>query len=96
MVYLHASVKLHNGKLREFVQLVNESLPLVRKHGWKLLGSYGTVIGRLSTVVDLWELPTEASLSAVMEDADVQRIRLKLDEVIEDEVFAILRKLPIG
>jgi hypothetical protein len=46
--------------------------------------------------VDLWELPNEASLSAIMEDADVQRIRLKLDEVIEDEVFAILRTLPIG
>ena len=53
MVYLQASIKLHAGKLQDFVSLLNSLTPVVGKHGWKLLGSYACVVGRLNTVVDL-------------------------------------------
>ena len=57
MVYLQYSAKLRAGRLQDFVPLLNSLTPVVAKHGWKLLGSYATVLGRLNTVVDLWELP---------------------------------------
>jgi hypothetical protein len=62
MVYLQASLKLRAGKLQDFVSLLNSLTPVVGKYGWKLLGSYATVVGRLNTVMDLWELPNEAAL----------------------------------
>ena len=48
------SIKLRAGRLQDFVSLLNSLTPVVAKHGWKLLGSYATVVGRLNTVVDLW------------------------------------------
>ena len=96
MIYLQASIKLHPGKLQDFTNLINELLPVVGKHGWKLVGSYATLVGRLNTIVDLWELPNEAAIAAAMGDAELQRRGGKIAEIIEDEVFTLLTKLPIG
>jgi hypothetical protein len=49
-----------------FVSLLNSLTPVMAKHGWKLLGSYASVVGRLNTVVDLWELPNEAAIQAAV------------------------------
>ena len=58
MIYLQASIKLRPGKLQDFIALLNDLVPIVARHGWKLIGSYASVVGRLNTVVDLWECPT--------------------------------------
>jgi hypothetical protein len=47
-------------------------------------------------VVDLWELPNEAAIAAAMGDAELQKRGAKISEIIEDEVFTVLTKLPIG
>ena len=96
MIYLQASIKLHPGKLQDFTNLINELLPVVSKHGWKLIGSYATLVGRLNTIVDLWELPNEAAIAAAMGDAELQRRGGKIAEIVEDEVFTVLTRLPIG
>jgi hypothetical protein len=96
MIYVQASIKLYPGKLQDFTSLINELLPVVGKHGWKLVGSYATLVGRLNTVVDLWELPNEAAIGAAMGDAELQKRGAKIAEIIEDEVFTVLTKLPIG
>jgi NIPSNAP len=96
MIYLQASIKLHPGKLQEFTNLINELLPVVKKHGWKLIGSYATLVGRLNTVVDLWELPNEAAIAAALGDTELQKRGARIAEIIEDEVFTVLTKLPIG
>jgi hypothetical protein len=96
MIYLQASIKLHPGKLQDFTSLINELLPVVGKHGWKLVGSYATLVGRLNTVVDLWELPNEAAIAAAMADTELQKRGPKIAEIIEDEVFTVLTRLPIG
>ena len=63
MVYLQYSAKLRAGRLQDFVSLLNSLTLVVAKHGWKLLGSYATVVGRLNTVVDLWgALPNEIAI----------------------------------
>jgi len=55
MIYLQSSIKLHPGKLQDFTSVMSELLPvLTGKHGWRLVGSYATLVGRFNTVLDLW------------------------------------------
>jgi len=96
MVYLQASIKLHPGKLQEFVKLLNDLTPVVAKHGWKLVGSYAAVVGRLNTVVDLWELPNAGAVEAALADPDLQKQGPRIGEIVEDEVFTMLTKLPVN
>jgi hypothetical protein len=96
MIYLHASIKLRAGKLQDFVSLMNSLTPLVGKHGWKLLGSYATVVGRLNTVVDIWEVPNEAAMQAAMSDSEMAKYASRIGEIIEDETLTLLNKLPIS
>ena len=96
MVYLQASIKLYPGKLQAFTTMLNELLPVVGKHGWKLVGSYASVVGRLNTVVDLWELPNAGALQAALSDPEMAKVAPRIAEIVEDEVLAILTKLPIG
>jgi hypothetical protein len=56
MVYLQYSIKLRAGTLQDFISLLNSLTPVVGNHGWKLIGSFASVVGRLNTVIDLWEL----------------------------------------
>jgi hypothetical protein len=96
MVYLQASIKLRAGKLQDFVSLLNSVTPVVGKHGWKLLGSYATVVGPLNTVLDLWELPNEAALQAALSDSEMAKIGSRTGEIIENETLTLLNKLPIS
>jgi hypothetical protein len=73
MVYLQYSAKLRAGRLQDFVSLLNSLTPVVAKHGWQLLGSYASVLGRLNTVVDLWELPNEIAIQAALSDPEVAK-----------------------
>jgi hypothetical protein len=57
MVYLQASIRLRPGKLQDFISLLNNLAPVLAKRGMKLMGSYASVVGRINTVVDFWELP---------------------------------------
>lgn len=96
MVYLQASIKLYPGKLQDFTNLLNTLLPVVGKHGWKLVGSYASVVGRLNTVVDLWELPNAEALQAALSDPEMAKVAPRIAEIVEDETLAMLTKLPIG
>ncbi|MBV8359265.1 MAG: NIPSNAP family protein [Deltaproteobacteria bacterium] len=96
MVYLQASIKLRAGKLQDFVSLLNSLTPVLDKHGWKLLGSYTSVVGRLNTVVDLWELPNEAAIQAALSDSELAKQMSRSGEIIEDETLTLLNKLPIS
>jgi hypothetical protein len=96
MVYLHYSIKLRAGRRQDFVSLLNGLTPVVAKHGWKLLGSYATVVGRLNTVIDLWELPNEAAIQAALSDSEVAKIASRFGEIIEEQTLTLLNKLPIS
>jgi hypothetical protein len=95
-VYLQASIKLRAGKQQDFVTMLNKLLPAVGKHGWKLIGSYASVVGRLNTVVDLWELPDPSALQAALSDPEMAKVAPQISEIIEDEVLTLMTKLPIG
>jgi hypothetical protein len=96
MVYLHAQIKLFPGKQQDFVKLLNTLMPQLHKHGWKLVGSFSALAGRLNTVVDLWELPDPNALQAVLTDPEFQKHGPTIHDIIEDEVLSVLTKLPIG
>ncbi|MGE0820985.1 MAG: NIPSNAP family protein [Candidatus Binatia bacterium] len=96
MVYLQASIKLYPGKQQDFINLLNSLIPVVGKHGWKLVGSYATFAGRLNTVVDLWELPDPNALQAALSDPEMQKAGARISEIVEDETLTIMTKLPIG
>src|SRR5437016_5874087 len=96
MVYLQASIKLYPGKLQDFTALLNTLLPVIGKHGWKLLGSYACLAGRLNTAVDLWELPDANALQAALSDPEFAKFAPQISEIVEDETLTILTKLPVG
>jgi catabolite regulation protein CreA len=96
MVYLQYSAKLRAGRLQDFVSLLNSLTPVVAKHGWQLLGSYASVLGRLNTVVDLWELPNEIAIQAALSDPEVAKYASRFGEITEDQTLNLLNKLPIS
>jgi hypothetical protein len=68
----------------------------VAGHGWKLLGSYATVLGRLNTVIDLWELPNETAIQAALSDSEVKKYASRFGEITEDQTLSLLNKLQVS
>jgi hypothetical protein len=87
---------LRAGKLQDFVSMMNSLTPVLAKHGWKLLGSYASVVGPLNSVVDMWELPNETAMMAGLTDSELAKYNARISEVIEDEVLTLMNKLPIS
>jgi len=96
MVYMTASVKLHHGKLQDFISLLSDIQPMLAKHGWKLMGSYATIVGRLNSVVDFWQLPEPNAVEKALLDPEFQKFVPRIKEIVEDETLSLLTKLPIG
>jgi hypothetical protein len=96
MVYLQASIRLRPGKLQDFISLLNNLAPVLAKRGMKLMGSYVSVVGRINTVVDFWELPDANALQAALLEPELQKYLPQIHEIIEDETQVLLTKLPIG
>ena len=100
MVYLIAHIKLRPGKVQKFTELLGSIAPLLEKHGnWKLLGSYFNTIGRLNTVIDLWQLPdanaVQSALQAASQDPEFQKWAPMIEECVEDETLQVMTKLPV-
>jgi len=96
MVYLQASLKLRAGKLQDFISMLNSVTPVLGKHGWKLLGSYASMVGRLNTVVDFWELPSPDAVQAALSDPELAKFAPQISEIVEDETLTLMTKLPIS
>ena len=100
MVYLLAHIKLRAGKVQKFTEMLGALTPLVEKHdGWKLQGSYYNVIGRLDSVVDVWEIPDANSIQTTLEsasrDPEFHKWVPVIQECIEDETFQVMSKLQV-
>lgn len=100
MVYLFASVKLKSGTVERFTELLQGVAPVLARLGdWKLLGSYFNSIGRMNTVVDVWELPdanaVQSTLDRAATDAEWQKWVPVIQEIVEDETLEIRTKLPV-
>ena len=97
-VYLIAEIKVTDDKwVPDYAANVHS---LVEKHGgWKLHGSYFSVIGRLNTVVDVWEIPdanaVQTTLEIASQDPEFQKWIPVIEECVEDETLQLMTKLPV-
>lgn len=64
--------------------------------GWKLIGCFEQRIGRINTLIDLWQLKdynhfTQA-FAAYRADPNYPAIRILLDECVEQETLTFMEK----
>jgi NIPSNAP protein len=95
---LHATIKVRHGQLERFVAAMAEQVPVLTGLGWKLVGGWTSVFGRLYTVVNVWEVPDlETFMRTVTqwrESPEGQAFRAVTAEVVEEEVLTLMRSLP--
>jgi NIPSNAP protein len=96
MLYIQSSIKLHPGKLQDFITVMNKLVLILKEHGWTLMGSYASTTGRLNTVLDLWEIPDVQSYLDGAGDPELLNLVPQVNAVVEDEVITLLSKLPLG
>jgi len=98
MVYLHVTLKLYEGKVARFCEILSHLVPMLERRGWKLVGAWENQIGRRNTIVDLWELPDANSVQSVLAEAgrepEFQKWAAQLEGCIEEEVLQIMTKVP--
>src|ERR1019366_7517400 len=94
---LHATIKVKHGKLQQFVESYAKQVPVLEGYGWKLVGGWTNVFGRVYTVVNMWEIPgadTFLETSAKWRDTPAgQAFRAVTAEVVEEEVAFLMRRL---
>jgi hypothetical protein len=96
---LHATLTLkHSAGLDRFVEAKAKQVPVLESYGWKMVGGYAAITGRVYTVVNIWEVP---SADAFLESAakwratpEGQAFRAVTAEVLEQEVVTLMRALP--
>jgi NIPSNAP protein len=98
--YCVARIKLHYGKIPDFVEAMERLVPIMEEQGWKLLASYQTVIGDLHEAYDIWELPDAnavgAGLVAAAADSRFPELAPQLAGAIETEQLSIVAKTPFS
>ena len=99
-VYLHVTLKIHAEKRQMFYDVMAEAVPIIESLGWKFIGAWVDGVGRLNTVVDLWELEDANMYFDVMREfskhADYPSINARMNESIEEEVVHMMTKVPYG
>ena len=96
--YLLATLKVKYGQQRRFNEVMSHLKPPLEKAGWKLIGAYQTAIGRLNSVIDLWEVNDPSAvtetLAAASKDPEFAKWAAQLPELVEEEVLQLMSKLP--
>jgi len=96
--YLHATLKIRPGMVPRFNAVLAEMKPALELQGWRLVGAWMTTVGRLSEIVDVWELPDANAvadvLGAVSKDPRFPVWYAELNAVVDDEVLKLMVKVP--
>jgi hypothetical protein len=97
-VYLHATLKLRIGGYDKFCEAMAKQIPVLEGFGWKLLWAGVQVVGRVSTVVDVWEIPDANSFFEATgkwrQTPAFQAFRAVTSEVVEEEILTMAAKVP--
>lgn len=98
--FLLARVTVKYGKAMEFNALMGELRPHAERHGWRLVGSYRSIIGELTEILDVWQVPDanavielRANLQAEPETIDLAR---RLSEIVTSEELTLADQLPFS
>jgi NIPSNAP len=96
MVYLQATLKIYQGKMEKFCEVMAGVVPILEERGWKLLAAYQNIIGRQNTIVDIWEIPDANSVEKVLGIASqltaFRDLVGGLGGVVEEEVLQVMTK----
>ena len=98
MGFMLARVQLKYGRVAEFREIMSHMVPVLEDQGWKLIGSYRTVIGRYHEIWDLWDLGGDASaieetLAKARRVAEFAEWAARLPDVVEQEEVRYLVEL---
>lgn len=97
-IYIHARLKLRIGGYDEFCEAIKAQVPVLEKHGWKLVGAWTSVVGQICTVIDLWELPDANTffdaLALWRGSPELARFREVTTKVVIEEEIQMMRKVP--
>lgn len=95
-VYMHVTLQTRYGQTGRLSELIEEMLPKLEPFGWKLIAAYQPVIGDLTQVIDVWELPSAdcvgADLAKAAEDPQFARIATELNDILLEEHLQIVAK----
>lgn len=93
-VFLHVTIKIRPARLKEFCALMTKLKAVAEGGGWKLIGSWTNLIGRLNVVVDIWELQESNQVKSVFEafytHPDWPEWERELADYVEDEVTQVM------
>ena len=99
-VYLHVTLKIKATERNRFFDVMARAVPILESHGWKFIDAWIDRVGRLNTVIDLWELEDANmyfnAMRAFAGHPDYPEIVKIMDETIEEEVVHMMTKAPYG
>ena len=98
MIYLQATIQVSPLRSTEFGRLLgNAIVPLVEKHGARLIGSWETAVGSQSEITDLWAFESlshfEASTQSLLRDPEWQSVKESIAPMIVKERTKLLAPL---
>ena len=96
-VYLIATIELRSGAMAKFVPAMAQIVSIVETVGWKLSSAFTSKIGKVGTVIDVWELPdanhVDAGFAAIARDPRFAAIQSVLQESIVTESLMLADRL---
>jgi hypothetical protein len=98
-IYIHATLKLRIGGYDRFCEAMSKQVKINEEQfGWKLLGGYVTLVGRVYTVNHIWELPDANtffdSTGEWRKGPDYPSFRDACADTVEEEILAFCKKTP--
>lgn len=94
-LYLHVKIQLVRGKHDVFTSAMGEMAAVLEEYGWRLIGAFSPMVGRLGAVYHVWRVPSAdgvvEALTRVRAHPDAPRWHDAFAESIEDEALELVR-----
>lgn len=88
---MHVAVKLKIGaSFGTYKKGMTLCKAIFERHGWVLLQSYTTVVGRVNSCVNIWEVPSSEAIQAGLYDPALRDVTPIVSQVVEDEVITLM------
>ncbi|MGA2010161.1 MAG: NIPSNAP family protein [Solirubrobacteraceae bacterium] len=98
MPYVYANIKVKYGQLPVFYEAMVTVKRVMEANGWRLVGAWGTLIGDLHEVHDVWEVAdantVPAAFAAAYEDPEFVAAATRIAGVADREVLSLVDKTP--
>ena len=96
-VFLIATIQVKASGFSAFKAVMARVQAIAEGAGWKLNAAYATRVGKLNTVIDVWELNDfnhmNAGMAALAQHPDFPEIQAVLHETIVEETLSLADKL---